>query len=240
MGEGIRHVRDEHGGRELLLELLGQGQFKVFDPPGHLFGLDTFVAVQQGDPRPVAGRIADRRDVVEVAVGKHPEDHRLRLVDIAPEGARQDHPLQFFDSQFFHHQFRAGIEGAFGELDAPDILLTDRYRPRQRGFVRPGDNELRFPVGQTEPRRCEIGTETAASVDDACPIEFGHPVDDPGAADPFSAGDPKLRPPALLTDDLERDLQRFQTLTYRKLHVARAENRFFKIRIPPESLFTTQ
>jgi len=240
MGEGIRHVGDKHGGHELLLELLGQGQFKVFDPPGHLFGLETLVAVQQGDPCPVARRIADGRDMVEVAVGKHPENHRLRFVDIASEGARKDHPVQLRDPQSFHHQFRAGIEGAFGELDAPDILLADRDRPLQRGLFRPGDDEFRLHVGQAEPRRCEIGTETAASVDDACPIEFGHPVDDPGAADPFSAGDPKLRPPALLTDDLERDLQRFQTLTYRKLHVARAENRFFKIRIPPESLFTTQ
>ena len=94
-------MRDEHGGHEFLLELFFKGQFEVFDLPCNRLGLQSLVAVQEGDPCPVVRRIPDGRDMVEVAVGKHPENHRLRFVDIAPEGARKDHPVQFRDPKSF-------------------------------------------------------------------------------------------------------------------------------------------
>ncbi len=96
----------------------------------------------------------------------------------------------------------------FGELHAPDILLVDRDLLVQGGLFAPGDHELRLAVLQAEARRVEVRPETAALVDDPRPVEFGHPVDDPGAADPLGAGDGGLGPPALLADDLEGNLER--------------------------------
>ena len=112
--------------------------------------------VDQGDPRPVAGGVPDRRTAVKIAVGKHAEAHRRGLVDVAPEGAGQDHPVQLRDPQAFHHQFSPGVEGRFGELYAPDILLVDRDLLVQGGLFAPGDDELRLAVLQAEARRVEV------------------------------------------------------------------------------------
>lgn len=45
MGEGVRHVRDIHGGHEFLLEFFGKGQFNVFDLFCSALGLQPLVAV---------------------------------------------------------------------------------------------------------------------------------------------------------------------------------------------------
>ena len=145
MGEGVPLVRDGQGGQELLLEIRREGQFQIFDLPGDRVRLPALLPVQKGDPRPVAGRIANGQDMpARSQSGNIPRVIAASRVDDAPEGAGEDDPVQPGDPQAFHHQLGPRIEGGLGQLHAPDVLLADRDLLFQRGLFAPGDDEFRL------------------------------------------------------------------------------------------------
>ena len=83
----------------------------------------------------------------------------------------------------------------------PIVISSSREVSSRQAMTNSG-----FPSFSPQTRRVRLLAETAFMVDDPRPVEFGHPVDDPRAADPFGARERNVRPPALLADDLEGDV----------------------------------
>ena len=79
-------MRESHRADELGLKVRRDGDLDVLNEIGDMLGLGPEVAVDQGDPRAVAGRVSNRGDFAQIAVRDHSDYHSVLRTDEATEG----------------------------------------------------------------------------------------------------------------------------------------------------------
>ena len=87
--------------------------------------LAAMAAVEQRHARAGAGGVADRLDLVEIAIGDQAQHHGVFRIDEGAEGAGEADAVDMVDALLFHQQLDAGIERRLGELDGAHVVLGD-------------------------------------------------------------------------------------------------------------------
>ncbi len=125
MWKSIDLVGQRHRGHKMFLKLRFERRLDLFDPRDGLLDLAAIVAVEQTHARTGARRIADRLDLVEVAIGDEAENHRIFRIDERAEGAGKADAIDMIDALLVEQQFDAGIKRRLGELDGAHVVLGD-------------------------------------------------------------------------------------------------------------------
>ena len=184
-------MRERHRLDEVLLEARLDRGLDLLDAPDDPLDLAPRRARQQGDQRAGPGRIPGRADVVEVAVGDEPEDHRVERVDLAAEGAGEPDLVDRVDLELVHQQPDAGVQRGLAELDRADVVLGDRDARPGTGSVALVEDVAERPAVGHDPRRArgKRAVDDAVLGHDPGEEQLGDDLDDPRAAD---AGDARL------------------------------------------------
>src|SRR5712691_474459 len=99
MGEWVGRVGESHRPDELRLEVRCDRDLNVLNGICDPLGLDPRVAIDQRDPRAVAGRVSNGCDLIQVAIRNHTKNHSVLWTDEATKGPGQENPVDVSPSR---------------------------------------------------------------------------------------------------------------------------------------------
>src|SRR4030042_783387 len=159
-------MRDPHRLSKLLFKSRFHREVEILDLPGDEIGLFSLIHIEKSDTGSVTGCIPYRIDVLKFTVREKAQYGSRHLINITAEGTCQDNLIYLLHTQGTHHGFRPSIHGALGQLNCPDVILTDYNILTDGRLFCPSDDKLGFAVHLTITRDLQILFEPSCFIND--------------------------------------------------------------------------